>query len=586
LENESVRFGQYELVKRLARGGMAEIFLAIEHGAHGVSRHVVIKRVLPQMMESEDFVTMFMDEARLVAKLGHPNIAHVHGFGDIGGVFFLVMEYVDGLTLSKLMRVMKDRRLPLQLTLRLAADACAGLHYAHEVRDETGRHLGVVHRDISPQNIMVSRAGLAKLIDFGVAQATTQAHITAAGQLKGKLAYMSPEQFRGRGIDRRADVFAIGAVLHEMVTGERLFLRENEAATMHALMFDEPASVVPYGAPPELDLIIRKAVQKSPAERFRTALELQEALEALIAQRGLVVSTFQVGHFVEAALRQVEALREKVRAQTDAEQGVPDLTPTHLSHKDVPRLAPTPSLSADLLSAPTLPPQLTSAPRSAEDLLPTSPGIPAERGARSSSLTPSVATPSPASDVRAKRTRRPVLIAGVAVLLLALTAGGAGLWLTVGPGSVDAGAPPGGRERDVAVASTTPPIAPVPIPTPPEPVPIPLPSPATTGRDGGADASEAGTGGEANPSTIADAGAATKTRVASGTLFINTTPWSTVRLGGRSLGQTPIVGAKVPAGTHRITLTDGSGVTHLHRVTVRPNQATKVFLNLRSAPSL
>ena len=240
----TVQFGKYELIKRIARGGMAEIFLAIEHGIEGVRRQVALKRILPQMAESEDFVTMFMDEARVVARLNHSNVVHIYDFGEVDGIYYIAMEYVDGLPLSRIRRLVKPKLIPVEHSLRIIADSCAGLHHAHELRDEYGRLLGVIHRDVSPQNIMVSRDGVAKLIDFGVARATTQAHMTQAGQIKGKFGYIAPEQFHRKGpLDRRADIFAVGTILYELMTGERLFLRESEAATLSAILHDDPPSV-------------------------------------------------------------------------------------------------------------------------------------------------------------------------------------------------------------------------------------------------------------------------------------------------------------------------------------------------------
>jgi serine/threonine protein kinase len=341
MPDEVERFGRYDLVRRIARGGMAEIFLAIEHGIEDVSRYVVIKRILPQVAESHEFIEMFMDEARVAARLSHPNIAQIFQFGEVGGVYYLAMEFVEGMTLSKLIRQHQDQGIPAEMALRIAGDICAGLHHAHELCDEHERPLHVVHRDVSPQNVIVSKSGVAKLLDFGIAHASSKAHITAVGQLKGKLSYMAPEQFIGEGLDRRADVFATGVVLYEMVSGRRLFHREYEAATMRALLQEAPPSVADR-APPEVDDIIRTATAKKITERFETAAAMENAIEALVMKHRMAVTSHGLAAYVKGQIRESRSQPQQCYSNpgTPASLGVIQ-SPTQ--ERSASSLTPTPS---------------------------------------------------------------------------------------------------------------------------------------------------------------------------------------------------------------------------------------------------
>ena len=574
---------------------MAEIFLAIEHKIEGVKREVCIKRVLPQMLESDDFVTMFMDEARLATRLAHPNVAHVYNFGEVGGVYFLAMEYVDGLTVSKLIRLMGEEHIPLEMSLRIVADACSGLHYAHELKDDDGRLLGVVHRDVSPQNIMVSRAGVAKLLDFGVAHASTQVHHTAVGQLKGKLAYMSPEQFRGETVDRRADVFAAGVVLYEMLTGKPLFRRENEAATMHALLYDDPPSLAEYGAPPELDAIVSRACHKDIHLRYQTTEEMQEALEDLAVRAGRVVTAKMLGKFVNYG-------RELVKDQKNAikkEKPVPDGTPSHLSLAKLAGAPPPPPPFASESPVPAPPPPLGSAgppplPHPAER--PTPAEIPSGRASASS-----MQTPMTASDMQSRPKKRGLLIATVAILaFLLIVTSGLALWYGLSapdePEVADLTSNQIPSNTVIPGANGTAPQVPV-ANNPGEGTKNANVGGSSLGVSAGSNQPDAG--GAAVPTNAgqADAGggmnfagdaggevAATPEKIERrryGKLWLNTTPWSKVRVGGRNLGTTPIVGAKVPEGRHTIRLTDAEGRSHRRRVHIKANQPTKLFVNLR-----
>src|SRR5262245_48097918 len=234
------QIGRYQIVGELATGGMAEILLGKLVGPSGFERPVVIKRILPHLAKRSSFVQMFLDEARVVARIRHPNVVHVHELGKDGDELFMVMEYLDGESLQNVQRRTRKNkeRLPLALAAHVVAQVAGGLHAAHELADDAGRPLGLVHRDVSPHNVFITYDGNVKVLDFGIAKFAERATDTEAGQLKGKFPYMSPEQCRGLPLDRRSDVFSLGTVLFELVTGRRLFARDTGLLAMQAVVSD------------------------------------------------------------------------------------------------------------------------------------------------------------------------------------------------------------------------------------------------------------------------------------------------------------------------------------------------------------
>ncbi|NVB80311.1 MAG: serine/threonine protein kinase [Kofleriaceae bacterium] len=281
------RFGKYLIVGELALGGMAELFLAVHRGLEGFFKVVVLKRVLPFFAEAPEFVRMFIDEARLAARLEHRNIVRTYEFGEVNGQYYTAMEYLPGEDLTKVLNKLDHSRqqMPFNTDATLISEVCAGLHFAHEMTDFAGNSLNLVHRDVNPANIVLTYAGEVKLIDFGVAKTSTNAK-TQSGTIKGKLAYMSPEQLLARGIDRRSDIFSTGVVLWEMLAGQPLFVRDCEAATLYAIMNDPIPSVRRYRPeiPAELERIVDRALARTPADRFDTAEDMQLALDAFIAK--------------------------------------------------------------------------------------------------------------------------------------------------------------------------------------------------------------------------------------------------------------------------------------------------------------
>lgn len=288
--------GAYSVVAKVASGGMATVYLAYRRGDEG-GGPVALKRLHPHLASEKDFVDMFLDEARLSARIHHPNVVELLDIGHTDEGHFLVMEYVEGATLGKLWAHAEaaGEPLPLPVALRIALDALAGLEAAHEQRDEAGRPLDIVHRDVSPQNILVGRGGVTKITDFGVARASSRLAATRSGQLKGKMAYMAPEQALGKAgaIDRRADVFAMGIVLWEALVGRWLFRSENEAQTFFRLM-NEPIAHpcdVSLRVPRALGDACMGALERNREQRFPTARAFAEALAEAARASGIAVAT-------------------------------------------------------------------------------------------------------------------------------------------------------------------------------------------------------------------------------------------------------------------------------------------------------
>ncbi|HEY3352341.1 MAG TPA: protein kinase, partial [Polyangia bacterium] len=296
------RLGKYEIVRQIATGGMAEIFLARATGIEGFEKLVVIKRILPHLAEQPEIVRMFLDEVRIAATLHHTNVVQVFDVGSVDGDYFFAMEYLHGEDVSGLMRALAAaaRPLPLEHALTIIMNACAGLHYAHEKRGFDGRPLGIVHRDVSPQNVFVTYDGGVKVVDFGIAKAATRQAATQYGTLKGKIRYMSPEQARSEPLDRRADVFAVGILLWELTTGQRLFHAKSEFEILKMIVEQDappPSRAVP-GYPPELDAIVARSLRRRPEERYQTAEELQADLDDFVREQRLPASTLTLSRFM------------------------------------------------------------------------------------------------------------------------------------------------------------------------------------------------------------------------------------------------------------------------------------------------
>jgi serine/threonine protein kinase len=283
---EPEAFGKYFLVDKIATGGMAEIFKAKAFGHGGFENLVVIKRILGHLGENEEFVEMFVDEAKVSVALQHANIVRVYDFGKVFDNYFIAMECVDGKDVRGILRKLarKRRYLPIDFAVYIAHEVCRGLAYAHTKTDLRGHPFGIVHRDMSPSNVLVSYEGDIKIADFGIAKAEQNTYNTADGVLKGKFEYMSPEQARGEQLDARSDLFSVGIILYEMLTGRRLFKGESDVATLEAIKAAEvgPPSAVTPRVPEALDRIVLRALSADREDRYPSAAALQEELHALL----------------------------------------------------------------------------------------------------------------------------------------------------------------------------------------------------------------------------------------------------------------------------------------------------------------
>jgi serine/threonine-protein kinase len=312
------RFGRYEVITEIASGGMATVFLGRALGAAGFQRLVAIKCLHPHVAKDQEFVEMFMDEARLAARIRHPNVVATQDLenGDEG--LFLVMDFVDGDGLLGLLRgVFKERkRVPIPIALRIVLDVCAGLHAAHELTGQSGEPLRLVHRDVSPHNILVGVDGIARITDFGIARAEERLSVTRDGQIKGKIAYMAPEQTSGIPVDRRADLWSLGVVLWECLAGRRLFFGQNDGEVLRNLLVHPIPGLKEFvpEIPEALDRAVMKALARDPDERYATAAEMAESLEQAGGSIG-IASARAVGAFVrEISGARIEALHAAARA--------------------------------------------------------------------------------------------------------------------------------------------------------------------------------------------------------------------------------------------------------------------------------
>jgi serine/threonine protein kinase len=296
------RVGRYEVITHLATGGMAQIFLARQTGLGSFERHVVLKTILRERASDQRFVTMFLDEAKLAATLNHQNVAQVYEVDQADGAYFMAMEYVHGENARAILETTLRRgwTIPLELAVMIISGAAAGLHHAHERRGKNGQPLNIVHRDVSPANIMVGYDGSVKVLDFGIAKAEERATKTVGGTIKGKYGYMSPEQCKGKPIDRRSDIFALGICLYELTTLRRAFKGNDDFETMKRIVSGDvilPSVAVP-GFPRELEAILLTAMASDPNARFQSAQELIEALDAFAVRAKLTGSNTAMGRFM------------------------------------------------------------------------------------------------------------------------------------------------------------------------------------------------------------------------------------------------------------------------------------------------
>jgi serine/threonine protein kinase len=336
-------FGKYLLLERINVGGMAEVFIAKAFGVEGFERILAIKKILPTMAEDEEFIAMFIDEARISVQLNHTNIVHIHELGKHNNAFYIAMEYVAGRDLRTLLERYRKAKavMPTLQAVYLAARICEGLDYAHRKKDARGQDLHIIHRDVSPQNILVSYEGEVKIIDFGIAKAANRSQKTQAGILKGKFGYMSPEQVRGMPIDRRSDIFAVGVILYEMLTGQKLFVSESDFSTLDKVRNAEVPLPTVYNPnlPPGLEKVVLRSLAREPEDRYQWASDLQEDLMKFLVSAEGIYSVKNLGSYMKATFAE-ELLREEEKMERFASVQRPEDLESSAVMSDPPPVAP------------------------------------------------------------------------------------------------------------------------------------------------------------------------------------------------------------------------------------------------------
>ncbi|HVY37953.1 MAG TPA: protein kinase [Polyangia bacterium] len=312
---------RYRITERVAAGGMAEVFRGVAESMRGFKKNIAIKRILPSLTKNKKFVAMFLDEARLSLSLQHANIVQVFDIGHSEDTYFIVMEYVDGCDLKAILdwRRRINKRVPVAHSLYVITEICKGLSYAHELRNqENDAPLNIVHRDVSPPNVLLSKQGEVKVVDFGLAKATSQVEVTDPGVVKGKMSYLSPEAARGEEVDSRADIFAVGILLYEMLTGKRLFYGETDYQTVELVRNAKIPPIRPQNpqVEPELEDIVRKSLAKRKEDRFQSATDLQDALAQYSYSRGLKVISRDIAELVRQCLEDKRMQSGEGKART------------------------------------------------------------------------------------------------------------------------------------------------------------------------------------------------------------------------------------------------------------------------------
>ncbi|MET0402350.1 MAG: serine/threonine-protein kinase [Cystobacter sp.] len=314
-----VPFGQYQLLERIAVGGMAELFLAHQTGPDGFDKPVVIKRIRSELSQQPTFVRMFLNEARLAAQLNHPNIVQIHDLGKVGDSYYIGMEYLFGRDTRKVVPTAESLGIsfPMVYALKIASSVCEGLHYAHQKVDLYGSPLNIVHRDVTPENIFVCFDGTVKVLDFGIAKAANRMQqTTRAGELRGKLSYLSPEQCLGKPVDHRSDVFSLGAVLYEWLTGFQLFSGESEVAVMRSIVEGKVYAPSYFRAdiPEPVEAILMKALERDRDKRYPSAWHFQQDLDRFLNAYDFTPTHLHLSNFLKQLfLRELEEEQERLR---------------------------------------------------------------------------------------------------------------------------------------------------------------------------------------------------------------------------------------------------------------------------------
>ncbi|WP_438010969.1 serine/threonine-protein kinase [Sorangium sp. So ce321] len=445
-ERERRTLDRYTLHGVIASGGMASVHFARLVGAHGFARTVAIKRLHPQFARDPEFSSMLLDEARLAVRIRHPNVVTTLDSVQADGELFVVMEYIAGESLSSLLRETGRRgiRVPQPVVASILAGALAGLHAAHEATAEDGAPLQIVHRDVSPQNILVGDDGIARVLDFGIARATVRSQVSRVGQLKGKLSYMAPEQLRGAPVDRRADIYAAAVVLWEVLTGRRLFTGECDAEIFGRILEGVIQPPSAFGdVPPALDAVVLRGLEKDPDRRYATALEMAAALEEALPP----ASPRAVGAWVEATAGSLLEARAKSLAEIETSQRSAAPTPPPSS----PAVVEAPPSLRELDTRPSRPPgSLARGPRPSVTVATMTRTVEDMARPASALATPISAT-APSRRASAQLVRATTLAFGVSALVLALVIGKS---CSVPPEPDAASADPAGADAPAAPAAS------------------------------------------------------------------------------------------------------------------------------------
>jgi serine/threonine protein kinase len=568
------QLGKYQLIRKLATGGMAEVYLAKAAGPMGFEKTLVLKRILPHLAEDPQFVEMFLGEAKLAAQLNHPNIVQIFDFGEADGEYFLAMEYIDGPNLRVLLKKANTAgmTLPPAVCARLIASACEGLAFAHDFQDPTtGEALGLIHRDISPDNILVSRQGAVKVVDFGIAKAAGQSHKTQSGIIKGKLAYMPPEQVRAKALDRRVDVYALGVVFYELLTRHKPFDAPTDASLMQAILFEEktPASQYLPELPEPLQRILDRALNKDREQRYPDCLALAADLEEFILSVGKRVTTQQIVQLIAQVAPNTESPMPTPQAGTprSGSGSRPSATPVHTP-------APVQAGTGSGTGARSGP-RPAHRPNTADMVAPVEPS-PEEMPSKTVTLPVDAATTTQQQDSAPslKKNRLVPALAGVALLA---AGGGFVFW--------QMGSRPTEPVPTTQVVQPTPPDPQTPPPTekpvaeahPPEPTPPPSTDPNPPSDTPPVDGSKPPEVAKVEPSNGSpdnsgtppppvpeqpqkpggkrprpSGSKSTTATVSKGTVVFRVRPYATVILSGRNLGQTPFDPVETPAGRYTV----------------------------------
>jgi len=575
---QAIEIGKYRLIAKVGRGGMAGVYLAVARGPVGFNKLVVIKRLLPQFVEEDAVREMFLDEARLAARLNHPNVVQTFEVNEHRDTYYIAMEYLEGQSLRSFAREMKRRkeRIPPNFAARIIADVLKGLEHAHELRDYDGTPIELVHRDVSPHNIFITYDGQVKLVDFGVAKAANQSQQTEVGVIKGKVSYMAPEQALGESIDHRADIFAVGVVFWEMLTNQRLLRAGSATASLIKLINMtrvEPPSEHVKDLDPMLDQIVLKALERDPDDRYASARELREALESYLERTGNVRQEAIGERMIELFKDVRDKVHERIRAEmariplastgSFSVASFDSLDSVRLSHSDSSSLRGTCSDSSNM------------------DM--------SISGSQCAPVNSEVLEPRAPSRKSAPRLALSLAFAAIAVLAIVL------LLAPWNRGATE----PGGTSPLPTVALPANTVDPEPISTTPESAPAPSapvaavasdevaeivpPRPGTTFAARPPAATRPSSRSWTNTTTTVAAPAPSEVpSLEKGFLTIDSAPWSNVSVSGRAVGTTPVSRVPLDPGPYTVVLVNPElGLRKGVSVTIRPAKTTSLRVPLQ-----